>query len=507
MLLHIDGITKRFPGVIALQDVSFDVKEGEIHAIVGENGAGKSTLMNILSGAYTPDEGRLMFQNQEMNFRDPRHAQETGIAMIHQELSLAPSLSVMENVFVGRLIRNRLGLVDYKKMREECREQLERLGIESIHPDQQVKELSVSQMQLVEIAKALSLHAKLLIMDEPTSSLTQKETDMLLETIQGLSKSGVAILFISHRMEEVFRISERITVFRDGQHIQTLQTSQTNPQEIVSLMVGREFNKAFQRDYKTIGAHEQPLLEVKHVSLRSKVKNAGFSLFRGEVLALTGLVGAGRSELLQTIFGIEKKEEGQILLEGQEVTIGSPVDAIELGIGLVPEGRKTQGLFLDMSVRENISMANLPRMTRHQFICAREETQKADSYRSKLRIKTPHLEQKVKHLSGGNQQKTVIARWLLNEPKVLFLDEPTHGVDVGAKAEIYELINQLAKDGVGIVLISSELPEVLTLADRILVMYQGEITGQLNREEASQEAIMRLATNQIHSGEGTLASA
>lgn len=498
VLLKIEGISKTFPGVKALDNVGFDVKKGEVHAIVGENGAGKSTLMNILSGLYTPDTGNLYFDGEEVHFKDPRHAQEQGIAMIHQELSLANHLSVMENIYLGRLKRNRLGFVSYKDMYTMCRGELECLGVTDIAPDMLIKDLSVSQMQMVEIAKALSLNARLIIMDEPTSSITKKETEMLFATIRSLKQRGVSILYISHRMEEIFEISDRTTVLRDGTYIKTLNTADTTPREIVSLMVGREFNRAFNRTARKIGDGEKPVLEVKGLSWGRKVKDVSFKLYPGEILALTGLVGAGRSEVVQTIFGVSKKDEGQIFLNGVEVKAGSPADMIDLGIGLVPEGRKTQGLFLRMKVRENITMANLPRICSMQFIKQKEEIRRATEYVSKLRVKTTNIEQQVQYLSGGNQQKTIIARWLLNHPKVLFLDEPTHGVDVGAKSEIYEIINNLAEQGVGIVLISSELPEVLTLADRILVMYNGCITGELSREDANQEIIMEYATNQIN---------
>ncbi|HHW00238.1 MAG TPA: sugar ABC transporter ATP-binding protein [Clostridiaceae bacterium] len=498
VLLRIESISKSFPGVKALDGVSFDILEGEVHAIVGENGAGKSTLMNILSGVYAPDTGKLYFAGKEVQFKDPRHAQETGIAMIHQELSLANHLSVMENIYLGRLTRNRFGFVNYKEMYKKCKSDLECLGVTDIDPDTLIADLSVSQMQMVEIAKALSFKSKLIIMDEPSSSLTRKETEMLFATINSLKQSGVSVLYISHRMEEIFEISDRVTVLRDGTYIKTLNTKDTNAKELVSLMVGREFNKTFQRKIKKIQDGEKPILEVQGLSYGKKVNNVSFKLYPGEILALTGLVGAGRTELVQTLFGLYRKESGKILLNGKEVEINSPTEAIKHGLGLVPEGRKTQGLFLGMKIRENITMANLPKLCRFLFIESKNEQEKAEYYVSKLRVKATDIEQQVRYLSGGNQQKTIIARWLLNNPKVLFLDEPTHGVDVGAKSEIYEIINNLASEGVGIVLISSELPEVLTLADRILVMHNGRITGELSREEADQEIIMEYATNQLN---------
>lgn len=497
VLLKIEGISKSFPGVKALDNINFEVLEGEVHAVVGENGAGKSTLMNILSGVYTPDSGKLYFYGKEIYFKDPKHAQDTGIAMIHQELSLAIHLKVMENIYLGRLKRNKLGFVNYKEVYSMCKNELVCLGINDIDPDMLIKELSVSQMQMVEIAKALSFKSKLIIMDEPTSSLTKKESEMLFATIRSLKKSGVSILYISHRMEEIFEISDRVTVLRDGTYISTMNTKDTIPKELVSFMVGREFNRTFHRENKNVCDGEKPILEIQGLSYGKKVNNVSFKLHLGEVVALTGLVGAGRSEVVQTIFGLHKKSYGKIYFNGELIDIKSPTQAIKLGIGLVPEGRKTQGLFLGMKVRENITIANLPRLCKMLFVMKRKEFEKAEEYISTLRVKTTNMEQQVRNLSGGNQQKTIIARWLLNNPKVLFLDEPTHGVDVGAKSEIYEIINNLAKEGVGIVLISSELPEVLMLADRILVMHNGSITGELKHEEATQEIIMEYATNQI----------
>ncbi len=495
LLLNVKNISKSFPGVKALSQISFSVEKGEIHAIVGENGAGKSTLMNILSGCYTPDEGAIIFESKELKLKNTHDAQVEGIAMIHQELSLAPHLSIMENIYIGRLETNTFGYVNYKKMYAKCLEQLKVIGIEDINPKTLVKDLSVSQMQMVEIAKALSLQAKLLIMDEPTSSLTSSETEILIRIINGLKASGVSILFISHRMEEVFRISDKITILRDGQYIKTLERKDAGVKEVLSLMVGREFDKAYNREKS--GFDTEPILEVKGLADRSRIRDISFKVYPGEVLAITGLVGAGRTEVIQSIFGVSPKKKGQIFIRGKEVHINSPIDAIKLGIGLVPEGRKTQGLFLNMTVRENISMSNLQIQKHKQIMDTQQEHANANDYVGKLSIKTPGIEQKIKYLSGGNQQKAIIARWLLNEPKILFLDEPTHGVDIGAKSEIYELIDKLSKSGVGIVLVSSELPEVLMLADRILVMHDGQIKGEMSHSEATQEKIMTYAANQL----------
>lgn len=492
VLVKFEAITKKFPGVVALQEVSFDVKRGEVHSIVGENGAGKSTLMNILSGVYLPTSGKFYFDGDYVNFKQPLDSQKAGIAMIHQELSVAPKLSVMENIFIGRLKKNKLGLVDYKTMNRLCKQQLEKLENRTIRPDQMVSDLSTSERQIVEIAKALTINAKLIIMDEPTSSLSKTETETLLKIIKALSKQGVSIMFISHRMEEVFSISDRITVLRDGQYIETLNGKDSDKNKIISLMVGREFVNTFNRKRKVYKKEEVPVLEVKKMNSK-KLKDINFKLYSGEVLAITGLVGAGRTELVQALFGIEKTTSGEIYVDGKKVKINKPIDAIKMQFGLVPEGRKTAGLFLGMSVMNNMTITILNKMTKGMFIDNKKDKMLAEEYRNKLSIKTPSLNQKIKFLSGGNQQKNIIARWLMTQPRVLFLDEPTHGIDIGAKTEIYKIIDSLAKQGVAIVLVSSELPEVLLLADRVIVMRKGEITSTMNYSEVTQEKIMENA--------------
>ncbi|WP_113674137.1 sugar ABC transporter ATP-binding protein [Vallitalea guaymasensis] len=492
VLVKFEAITKKFPGVVALQEVSFDVKRGEVHSIVGENGAGKSTLMNILSGVYLPTSGKFYFDGDYVNFKQPLDSQKAGIAMIHQELSVAPKLSVMENIFIGRLKKNKLGLVDYKTMNRLCKQQLEKLENRTIRPDQMVSDLSTSERQIVEIAKALTINAKLIIMDEPTSSLSKTETETLLKIIKALSKQGVSIMFISHRMEEVFSISDRITVLRDGQYIETLNGKDSDKNKIISLMVGREFVNTFNRKRKVYKKEEVPVLEVKKMNSK-KLKDINFKLYSGEVLAITGLVGAGRTELVQALFGIEKPTSGEIYVDGKKVKINKPIDAIKMQFGLVPEGRKTAGLFLGMSVMNNMTITILNKMTKGMFIDNKKDKILAEEYRNKLSIKTPSLNQKIKFLSGGNQQKNIIARWLMTQPRVLFLDEPTHGIDIGAKTEIYKIIDSLAKQGVAIVLVSSELPEVLLLADRVIVMRKGEITSTMNYSEVTQEKIMENA--------------
>ncbi len=497
VLLSIRRISKEFPGVKALNNVSFDIRRGEVHAVVGENGAGKSTLMNILSGLYQPATGVIVFEDKVLNIRDPKQSQDVGISMIHQELSLANHLSVMENIYLGKMKRNSFGFINYKQVYKMCQQQLDCIGQLDILPDMLVKDLSVSQMQLVEIAKALSIKSKLIIMDEPTSSITAKETEMLFSIIRSLKEKGVSILYISHRFEEIFGISDRVTVLRDGNHIITDLISKITPKELVSYMVGREFNNLFHRDYKNVSVDEKPILEAKNLGCEKKISNINFKLFKGEILAITGLVGSGRTEVLQCIFGLLKNTHGEIIFEGVPIKIKSPIEAIQLGIGMVPEGRKLNGLFLGMNIRENITIANLPRICKFNFIKRNIEKLEAEKYIKELKIKTVNSEQKIKYLSGGNQQKAIISRWLSTKPKVLFLDEPTHGVDVAAKAEIYEIINNLANEGVSIVLVSSELPEVLTLADKIIVMHNGCITGNILHAQATQSLIMEYATNQF----------
>lgn len=491
IICKIVNVTKVFPGVVALKNVSFDIKKGEIHAIVGENGAGKSTLMNILSGVYHPDEGHIEFEGNIVKFRDPRDAQGVGIAMIHQELSLSRSMSVAENIYQGRMLKNAFGFIDRKRMVAECKKYLKSLGVEGVDPRTLVKSLSVSQMQLVEIAKAVSLNARLLIMDEPTSSLTAGEISILLNIMKSLKKDGVSILFITHKLEEVLEIADRITVLRDGNFIETLQKEDATLEKIVSLMVGRAFEKKVHREFIKDYSDREVVLEVQKLSVANKVKDVSFKLYKGEVLGLTGLVGSGRTELLQGIFGMEKVNAGTVLLSGKPVAISHPSDAIKLGIGMVAENRKEQGMFLKLSVQDNMTIVHLKNLANAlQFINKKKAREIANYYVKLLSIKTPSLKQIANNLSGGNQQKTILARWLMHEPKILFLDEPTHGIDVGAKAEIYHLIDDLSKMGVSIILLSSELPEVLTLCDRIMVMHHGMLKGILSHQEADQVKIM-----------------
>ncbi|MDC7232533.1 MAG: sugar ABC transporter ATP-binding protein [Spirochaetales bacterium] len=491
-VIELKGIKKEFPGVLALDKVQLKVGKGEVHALVGENGAGKSTLMNILSGTYQPNEGEILYKGASVRFPEPRDAQDAGIAMIHQELSLSPSLSIYENIFVGRLLKNRFGLTDIAAMIRDSSVFLEELGMGTLDPKTLISDLSVSQQQLVEIAKAVSLNSDIIIMDEPTSSLTRKESLYLFKIIEGLKAKGVSVLFISHRMDEIFSISDKITVLRDGRYIDTLDTGITNEKEIVSLMVGRSLDKQFHREKKKEFSGN-PLLEVKDLSVPGLFENVNFKLYSGMILGLTGLVGAGRSELVQSIFGADNLPDGEILIQGDPAQIKNVKDSVGLGLGLIPEGRKTQGIFREMSVRENISMTVLQKEPGQFLIDRARESEDVEEYIRKLRIKTPGPEQKIKFLSGGNQQKAILARWLLSSPRILILDEPTHGIDVGAKAEIYQLMEDLTREGIGILLISSELPEIITMSDEILVMSEGRINGSLPGDSASQDEIMQLS--------------
>lgn len=491
LICKINGISKIFPGVRALDNVSFDIYSGEVHAVVGENGAGKSTLMNILSGVYPAEEGTVEFEGKEVHFREPKEAQEAGIAMIHQELSLAQHMTAAENVYIGRMPKKGM-LIDRAKMYKDTQDFLNELGIDYISPRALVKNLSVSEQQLLEIVKAMSFRSKMLIMDEPTASLTEGEIKFLLKIVDNLRKNGVAILYISHKLEEIMEIADKITVLRDGKHIETREKKDMDEQTMINLMVGREFDQSAHREFLHDYDTRKPILEVENLSdARGRVKNVSFKLYEGEVLGLTGLVGAGRSELLETIFGAHMKTGGTIKLSGEEIRIKNTEDAINHGMALIPEGRKIQGLFLKMSVEDNMTMVYLKRLKSALGLLNKNKVKGiSDEYVDKLNIKTPSLQQCVNNLSGGNQQKTIVARWLMNGPKILFMDEPTHGIDIGAKSEIYRIIDDLAKEGVSVILLSSELPEVLSICDRIMVMHHGELRGILMHDEADQVKIM-----------------
>ncbi|MCX7852593.1 MAG: sugar ABC transporter ATP-binding protein [Caldilineales bacterium] len=490
-LLEMRGIAKAFPGVQALSDVSFTLHAGEIHALVGENGAGKSTLMNILTGAVPKDAGTILLRGQPVEITDPRRAIELGIAIIHQELTLIPHLTVAQNIYLGREPHGRLpGTVDWATLNRQAEDLLARLGLD-LRPTTPVAELSIAQRQMVEVAKALSLNADIIAMDEPTSALSEREVETLFGFIRQLRRQGVGLIYISHRIAEVFALADRVTVLRDGRHVGTASVQDVDEAQIINWMVGRTLSELYP---KTSRPQAEVVLKVEGLRRDNSLHDISFELHRGEILGLAGLVGAGRTHVVRALFGVDPVDGGTIWLEGRPVRITSPQEAIRLGIGLVPEDRKAQGLFLGMAVRQNITMTRLHDLSRLGVIDRRRQDGLARQYVEELRIRTPGLGQRVRALSGGNQQKVVIARWLTLNPKVLLLDEPTRGIDVGAKVEIYALMSELAARGVGILMISSELPEILGVCDRILVMRGGRLVGEFDRAEATQDAIMTLAT-------------
>lgn len=490
-ILDIQNITKRFPGVLALNDVSMKVKRGDIHALVGENGAGKSTLIKILSGVKKQDSGKFFFKGNEVNISKPLEAQMLGMSVVHQELKLVETLSVAENVFLGRpKTSGKLKLVSHKKQKTEALNLLESLNA-VMDVNQLVGSLSVAQKQLVEICKALSYNAELIIMDEPSATLTEKELDILFDILKQLKKNGVTIIYISHRLEEIFALADRVTVLRDGAHIETTDVEKVTKPELIKMMVGRELEEEYPKEQVKIG---DVALEVKDLNRGKIIKDINFSLYHGEILGIAGLVGSGRTETARCIFGADKKTSGKFYKDGVEIDIKNVASAIKQKIALVPEERKTQGVLLGMSIKENISMAGIDRVIKNGFINSKKERELALDYIEKLRILTPSEKRDVNDLSGGNQQKVVLAKWLAVESDIMIFDEPTRGIDVGAKAEIYRLLCQLAAQGKAIIMISSELPEIIGICDRILVMHDGRITGEVTREEATQEKIMEYAT-------------
>ncbi|MFB6367521.1 sugar ABC transporter ATP-binding protein [Paenibacillus elgii] len=490
-LLEMNDISKSFPGVRVLDQVTFNLIAGEMHALMGENGAGKSTLMKILGGIHRRDGGTVILRGTPCEIASPSMAQTLGIAMIHQELNLIPHLTVMENIFLGReFTYGRSGMINWGKMRQESVRFLSQLGL-SIDPGIIAGELSVGQQQMIEIAKALSMNAEILVLDEPTAALTDREIEALFTVIESLKTKGVGMIYISHRMEEIFRICDRVTVMRDGHTVGTDRVADTNIDKLVKMMVGREIKDRFPKINVSVG---EPKLEVKGLSLPGKLQDISFTVRSGEIVGIAGLMGAGRTELAKALFGVTPARQGEVRVDGRPVAIRKPVDAIRVGIALVTEDRKDEGLLLNMSVKDNISLPNLKNVSSLGFVSRSKETGISERLISQLLIKTPNSEQKVGSLSGGNQQKVVIGKWLETNPQVFILDEPTRGVDIGAKKEIYDLMNQLVSRGVAILMISSELPEVLGMSDRILVMHEGRIAGEFARGEATQEKIMHCAT-------------
>jgi len=489
-LLEMRGITKRFPGVTALDRVDFELEKGEVHVLLGENGAGKSTLIKMLSGAYQPDEGEILVDGEKVEISSAMDAQALGISTIYQEFNLVPQLTVAENILLGRQPR-RFGVVNRSKMRKDARELLERIKVR-VNADARVEDLGVAQRQMVEIAKALSLDARILIMDEPTASLSGQEVGRLFEIIHGLQEDEVGVIFISHHLEEVTEIGDRVTVLRDGEYVDRVPAS-TDHSDFVRLMVGRDIEDQFPRRKPEIG---DVLLEVKNLSQEGVLEDISFELRAGEVVGIAGIVGAGRTELAEAIFGSEPADSGEVWVRGETLRPGHPREAKDRGIGFITEDRQGEGIVQPLSVSENLGLAALGDNSSLGLVNRRKQRQQAEKMIEDLNIRTPGPEQEIRYLSGGNQQKVVIGKWLLNNSKILIMDEPTRGIDVGAKVEIYELINDLTENGAGILMISSELPEVLGMSDRVLVMSQGHITGELLAEEATQENVMELATQQ-----------
>ena len=487
-LLVMKNISKSFPGVKALKDVSLSLRYGEVHALIGENGAGKSTLMKILSGLYQEDEGQIFWEGEEVQIHSTKDAEALGISIIYQELNLMPNMSVRENIFLGREKKKNGFLVDFKETTKEALKYVQMVGLD-IDVTTLVKDLPLAQRQMVEVAKALSMNAKLIVMDEPTSALTDRETEILMNVIRRLKENGVTIVFISHRLSELFEISDRISVLRDGASVGTIDTQDCTEDLLVTMMVGRELNDIYPKYPSQIG---DVVLEAKHLQAGKMVQDVSFSVRSGEILGFAGLVGAGRSEVMRAVFGVDRLDSGEVCIGGQTLTKITPTDAINAGIGFIPEDRKLLGLILDMTVRENTTLACLRAEMKGGILNRKREEEITQEYIDRLAIKTPGQEQQVLNLSGGNQQKVVIGKWLVTNPKVLILDEPTRGIDVGAKKEIHELMSRLAAEGVAIIMISSEMPEVLGMSDRVIVMHGGSICGELSREEADQEKIMSM---------------
>ncbi len=490
MRIEMSGIDKAFGGNAVLKSAAFTLEEGEVHALMGENGAGKSTLMKILTGVYTKDKGSIRIDGKELSYHSAKEAEEAGIVFIQQELNVLFDMSIEENMFLCKEIHGSFGICSSRKMRSKAKEVLDLLGVD-INPASIMRNLSVGEQQMVEIAKALLVDAKVLIMDEPTAALTDKEIEILFKIVRTLKKKGVSVVYISHRMEEIFELCDKVTVLRDGQYVGCKSISETDMNDLVKMMIGREIGERYPLRTAEIG---DVVMEVKNLSCPSKFKNISFSVRSGEVLGVSGLMGAGRTEIMQAIFGNMENVSGQIFINGREVKNKDPETAMKNGIGLITDDRKTQGLMLEKSIRENISLANLKKISKNAVISTKAEKGLSEKGIKDLRIKCTGAEHACENLSGGNQQKVVFAKWIFTEPQVLILDEPTRGVDIGAKKEIYTIINELASKGVAIVMVSSELPEVLGMSDRVMVIHEGEISGAIGKEEATQENIMTFAT-------------
>lgn len=490
IILKLSNIAKEFPGVRALDNVNFELFHGEVHALLGENGAGKSTMIKILTGAHSKTSGKFIFEGKEIEHTSPDISKKIGINAIYQELTVFDELTVAQNIFMGKEINGKV-LTNDKKMNEEAKKIFDNMGID-INPNSLVKELSIAQKQMVEIARVLSSETKVLIMDEPTSSISKKETEILFRLINDLKESGVSIIYISHRMEELFEICDRITIMRDGKTISTLNTKDvSSEEELVNLMIDRKLDQFFPKRKVEI---KEEIMRVENLTKNNVFNDISFNIRKGEILGIGGLVGSKRSEIVEAIFGLRTYDSGKIYLNNEEVKFKTPSDAIENGLGLITEDRKGTGLFLQMSVKENTTMAGLKKISKFKSIIDRKkEKDILEKYIEALKIKTPHMNQVIQSLSGGNQQKAIIARWLLLQPDILIMDEPTRGIDVNAKAEIYNLMGDLVESGVSIIMISSEIPELISMSDRIMVMREGHISGFLEGEEMIENNVLKLA--------------
>ncbi|MBN1266473.1 MAG: sugar ABC transporter ATP-binding protein [Anaerolineales bacterium] len=495
ILLKVSNISKQYPGVKALDDVSLEVRRGEIHALVGENGAGKSTFVNVMGGVVKPDKGQILLDGKEVQFLTPRHAADAGIAVVHQELSLFPNLNIATNLFLSNLEGTGLAFIPDKRIEAESRELLKRVGLEGVSPVRKVERLQPGEQQLVEIARAIVKESKLIVLDEPTSSLAEKEIRTLFRIVRELRDQGVSIIFVSHRLDEVFELCDRVTVFRDGQHIVTSDTSDLSSEQLVNLILGRKLNEMYFSPEE--GHQGEELLRVERLRQLPKLQEITFSLYRGEILGVAGLLGSGRSELVRSIFGLESMEQGLVYLKGNRVTIQNPEQAIKHGIGYITEDRHKEGLMLEKSVKDNIVLANLKKLAgKLGWMKSLLERQAAEMQRKDLNIVTPSIQRKVKFLSGGNQQKVVLGKWLETSPEIYILDEPTRGIDVGAKAEFYKIIRSLAEQGAGVLLISSDLQEIVGICHRVLVLRNGRFITEYSGHQIDPAAVLMKMTGE-----------
>ncbi len=492
LVLRVEGIVKQFPGTLALNNVHLQVQKGQCLALVGENGAGKSTLMNIISGVHKPDAGKIVFLGKEVSFNNPTEAQKAGIGFVHQELCVCPHMSVSENIFMGRIPQNKFGTIDKKKLYTETKKLLRLFGV-SFSPNALVGDLSTAHQQIVEIAKALSLDCQLIIFDEPTSSLTEGETETLFGIIDDIKKRGISVLYISHRLPEIFRLCEICTVLKDGNYVDTVETKNVSSEHIIRLMVGRNIENLYPQKSETVG---ETVFEVKNFNRTGLFSNISFQVKRGEILGFYGLVGAGRTELWRAILGVDPRDSGEIYYQGKKINIANYREAIDAGFAYLTEDRKLQGLFLELPIYQNISAAKLENVQKGAVIDRKKEASLCHKYVADLNIKIASQLNKVASLSGGNQQKVMVGKWLSTNPKLLVMDEPTRGIDVGAKSEIHNMLRELSNSGIQVVIISSELPEIIGMSDRVIVMHEGIITGELTCGDLCEETIITYASNE-----------